>query len=59
MECMGCGGTGFGGGIDDLSDPLKIRRKSAKSCEIKKESSYEIAVQAFLDHRRKGNYKNE
>lgn len=58
MDCGGCGGTGLGGSIDDLLDPLIIPRKSAKTSDFKKESSsYEIAVQTFLNHRRKGKYE--
>jgi hypothetical protein len=57
MDCGSCEGTGFGGGIDDLYDPLRIPRKSDKS--ERKEFSHDVAIQAILDHWRKGKYRDE
>lgn len=42
--CGICGDTGFGGGIDDLENPLRIESVLKKKIERTKEEIMDIAV---------------
>jgi hypothetical protein len=62
-ECSLCGGTGFSGDAMDYVDPryaLRTERKRDIEPDSKKESTHEIAVQAFLSsNKRKWRIPNE
>jgi hypothetical protein len=48
QACAMCGWTGFGGGIEDLEDPLKIKRnKPTNKAHISHEEMINIAVKSI------------
>jgi hypothetical protein len=49
LECGGCFGTGFGGGMDDLTDPIWVKKPS-KKIEFDQSWLLEFAVHSIDTH---------
>jgi DnaJ-class molecular chaperone len=47
LDCGSCEGTGFGGSIDDLLNPLRIAKKNHYKELTRKGHAYESAIRTF------------
>lgn len=50
LECGACGGTGFGGSIDDLENPLRIKNKMKDTIKINQDSLLDLAIHSIHTH---------